>query len=118
MNDFVNNLDEIVDQMMLGIDLEKLLFQIEGFSYLLKKLAPQEMDRLVNILFTGFRAGLLEIVTNKIEDGQKQLEIIKKAVEKELRDASADMGIKDLEKKFNVNDFCSRAYDGLTLQKN
>lgn len=113
MADFTNNLDDTLDQIMFDLDLEKDLAETQAIASLMDKLAPQEMDRLVSVLSMGVRQGLTKIIKNQIKDNQQQSLAISTSVAKELQDASGDFGINDLEKQFNVDNFCGRVFQAL-----
>lgn len=116
MADITNNLDNVLDSIMSDLDLEKNLAETKGVNNLMNKFAPQEMDRLTNVLFIGLRIGLSRIVSEQVQDQQEQLNILSTTVVKELQDSSTDLSVKNLEKKFDVLDFINHVYADLSLK--
>lgn len=108
-----NNLEDTIEQMLLGLDLDSILTETQDAELFSLKLAPQEMDRLVNVVSAGLRSGFTKLLSRQIQNSGEQEQVLKKALIQELKNASEDMEIKDLENKFNVADFSARVFANL-----
>jgi hypothetical protein len=115
MTNLADNLDTAIDRIMMRVNVEECLVRLQDFGLSKDRLAPQEMDRLVDVLFAGLRLGFGEVISKNIKNREEQQRVIQTSVSGQLKEAEADLDMKNLEKKFNVADFSAQILAALIL---
>lgn len=117
MTDFPDNIQQALDQLPItNLEMEKALTETQGAELLMRMMAPQELDRLATVLYYGFRSGFGEVISKQVQGGQAQFSVVQDAVIRELKSAEEDLGIKEIDKKFNVADFCGKIFENFPRQ--
>lgn len=78
-------------------------------NYLIVRLAPQEIDKLASVLYEGLGQGAQEIIDRDLKNPEAAHKVFFDAVSEQLASIEKDLSIKDLAKKFNVNQFLDQA---------
>jgi|GEM_PF-7111586 len=91
--------------------IEKILYIVTGKSAFMQRHAPQEIDRISDVVLKIFESLLQNENVDAHKNKLQWIELFKNRLTEELDSISNFVGVKELGSKLNVSDIVNLIYD-------
>ncbi len=92
------------------LDIKEIIVSMPDLAYLTMRLAPQEVGRVVSVLYEGLQTGLEKTLSQNIKDPDLAFKIFYEEISKQLISIETDLAITKLTEKFDINLFLQKVF--------